>query len=268
VECLHTNYSPEFEREAARGEIWCYNPPTGVWSSVYRSPLVKDASGAEFSRDLGYRAMAVFQGASDGALALYVATWSRSRGDGPDILRTGDGRNFDVLPKARFHTAGREINFNATRAFTVFKGKLYTAPTGATQGHVNASGVSLVYATDDPTTGRWRCVNEPGFGEFPEVMTVYELAVVGDYLYAGTAGLHGFHIWRTQGSFLIAGRKSWTAAQDGGLNQGTASMTIIFFRATYGGWQTTRAGSMRAPWIGAILKFTNLKEKSLSLAHG
>ena len=29
VECLHTNYA-EFEHEAARGEIWCYHPPTGV----------------------------------------------------------------------------------------------------------------------------------------------------------------------------------------------------------------------------------------------
>jgi hypothetical protein len=67
VERLHTNYSPEFEREAARGEIWCYHPPTRVWSRVYRSPLVKDADGVEFSRrDLGYRAMAVFQGASGG----------------------------------------------------------------------------------------------------------------------------------------------------------------------------------------------------------
>jgi hypothetical protein len=235
VECLHRNYSPEFEREAARGEIWCYHPATAVWSRVYHSPLVKDAEGVEFSRDLGYRAMAVFQGASDTTLTLYVATWSRSRGNGPDLLRSGDGRNFDVLPKAKFRRHGRETKFNAIRALTVFKGKLYTAPTGATRGNVNASGVSLIYATDDPTTGNWRCVNEPGFGELPEVMTVFELAVAGDYLYAGTAGLRGFQIWRTQGGDQFP--HCWEKVLDGGagrggLNQGAASM-IGFRDALY-----------------------------------
>jgi hypothetical protein len=55
---------------------------------------------------------------------------------------------FRCPPKVRFHhTGGREIKFNAIRALTMFKGKLDTTPTGATQGHVNASGVSLVYVT-------------------------------------------------------------------------------------------------------------------------
>ena len=32
VETPFKNYSPEFERSAARGEIWRYCPPTGEWS--------------------------------------------------------------------------------------------------------------------------------------------------------------------------------------------------------------------------------------------
>jgi hypothetical protein len=47
---------------------------------VYQSPLVRDREGTEFSRDLGYRAMIVYQGKTDKKPALYVATWSRSKG--------------------------------------------------------------------------------------------------------------------------------------------------------------------------------------------
>lgn len=228
VETPFTNYSPEFEHSAARGEIWRYQPLTGVWDRVYRSPLVRDAEGTEYSRDLGYRAMMVFQGKSDCKPALYVASWSRSKGDGPDLLRTEDGEHFDVLPKARFHTGDQEITFNAIRALTAFKGRLFTAPTGATKGNVNSSGVTFVYATDDPVSGEWQCVNAPGFGKLPEVATVYDLAPMGDHLYAGTGGLAGFQIWRTTADDTALPWK-WEKVMDGGagrgaLNQGAVAM--------------------------------------------
>lgn len=233
VETPFKNYSPEFEHSAARGEIWRYQPLTGEWKRVFQSPLVRDAEGTEFSRDLGYRAMMVYQGKSDTKPALYVASWSRSKGDGPDFLRTDDGENFEVLPKARFHTGDKEITFNAIRALTVFKGKLYTAPTGATGGNVNASGVTFVYSTDDPVSGDWRCVNEPGFGTLPDVATVYDLAPMGDYLYAGTGGLAGFQIWRTDGEGDSLPYR-WERVMEGGAGRGALNQGAVAMKAFKG----------------------------------
>jgi hypothetical protein len=62
VEVSDANYTPRFEHVAARGEIWRYHPPSAKWSRVFRAPLVTGKGGVEFSRDLGFRAMAVFQG--------------------------------------------------------------------------------------------------------------------------------------------------------------------------------------------------------------
>jgi hypothetical protein len=233
VETPFRNYTPEFEHSAARGEIWRYQPLIGEWTRVYQSPLVRDAEGVEFSRDLGYRAMMVYQGKSDRKPALYVATWSRSRGDGPDFLRTEDGEHFDVLPKARFHTGNQEIKFNAIRALTVFKGKLYTAPTGATGGNVNASGVTYVYATDDPVSGDWRCVNEPGFGTLPDVATVYDIQPMGDHLYAGTGGLAGFQIWRTTGEGDRLPYR-WERVMEGGAGRGALNQGAVAMQAFRG----------------------------------
>src|SRR5260221_2522086 len=236
VECPHPNYSAPFEQNSARGEIWRYHPPSDLWTRAYQAPFTADADG-EFSRDLGYRGMVEFQGGSDPAPALYISTWSRSRGSGPDLLRTLDGTHFEVLPKPQFQTQGRAITFNAIRILTPFKGRLFTAPAGATKGNVNASGVSLIYATDDPAKGEWVCVNEPGFGQFPEVFTVYELATLGDLLYAGTSGLYGLQILRTraegeppyQWERVVSG-----GAGRGALNQAAANM-IGFQDALYVG---------------------------------
>jgi hypothetical protein len=236
VECAHPNYSEPFEQESARGEIWCYHPPTDEWARVYQAPFATDAEGT-FSRDLGYRAMAVFHGSSDAAPALYVTTWSRSRGSGPDLLRTADGKNFEVLPKPQFQTLGKDITFNAIRTLLPFKGKMFTAPTGATKGLVNTAGISLIYATDDPAKGEWICVNDPGFDVYPEVFTVYELAALGEWLYAGTAGQNGLQIWRTRAEGTPP--YHWERVLSGGagrgaLNQGAASM-ISFGDALYVG---------------------------------
>jgi hypothetical protein len=227
VEVSDANYTPRFERVAARGEIWRYGPLAGVWTRVHQSPLVTDRDGVEFSRDLGFRAMVVFKGKSDDAPCLYVTTWSRSRSDGPELLRCANGVDFELMPKPRFQTQGRHITFNAIRALVAFKGRLYTAPTGATRGNVNASGVSLVYFTEDPASGRWMSCNDPGFGSFPEVVTVYELAVLGDHLYAGTGGANGFELWRTtaEGDPPYHWQRMITSgAGRGALNQGAVAM--------------------------------------------
>ena len=226
VECSHPNYSPEFEREAARGEIWSYHPPTDAWSRVYRSPLITDAEGVEFSRELGYRGMAVFQSSRESAPALYATSWSRSRSEGPDLLRSYDGQNFEVLPKPKFKLNLQDVTITAIRTLVPFKGRLFTAPTGGSKGHVNGAGVALVYVTEDPGSGTWIAVNEP-FGSISDVATVYELVVLGDYLYAGTGGLAGFQVWRTnaEGSPPYRWEKVLdSGAGRGALNQGAVSM--------------------------------------------
>jgi hypothetical protein len=88
------------------------------------------------------------------------------------------------------------------------QGQLYTAPTGATGGNINVSGVTYVYATDDPE-----------FGKLPDVASVYDLAPMGRHLYAGTGGLGGFQIWRTtaEGSSLPY---QWEKVMDGGAGRG------------------------------------------------
>ena len=233
VEVPYPPYHPEFEQTYARGEIWRYSPVSGIWERVYQSTMVRGNDGIEFSRHLGYRAMVVFQGESDSAPCLYVASWSRSRGDGAEILRSEDGVHFTITPKLNFRSQNTNLNITAIRVLVPFKGKLYTAPTGASKGNVNGAWTSLIYESSDPATGQFRSVNDPGLGgkpaspENPEVVTVYEMAVMGDYLYAGTAGYRGFQIWRTKGE----GKPPYHWEQvlkDGAgrlaLNQGTTSM--------------------------------------------
>ncbi len=240
VEVPYPPYTPEFEQNYARGEIWRYSPISGVWQRVYQAPMIRGDDGLEYSRHLGYRCMVVFQGKSDSAPCLYVASWSRSRGDGPDILRSEDGINFEITPKPKFKSQNEELPITAIRVLVPFKGKLYTAPTGAAKGNVNVSWVSLIYESSDPATGEWRSVNDPGFGEPPapgkwaDVATVYEMAVMGDYLYAGTAG-NGFQVWRTKAEGKLPyqwERLLTNGAGRGALNQGTTSM-LAFKDALY-----------------------------------
>jgi len=252
VECPYLNYTPEFEHNCARGEIWRYYPPTEQWERVYQAPLIQDDTGIEFSRDLGYRGMVVFSGKSDTKPALYVSTWSRSRSSGPDILRSEDGKTFIPTPKPKFNTQGQDLTFNAIRVLVPFKGKLYTAPTGAAKGNVNLAGVSLVYESSDPAKGEWRCVNEPGFGGLPDVATIYEMAVMGDYLYVGTAGLNGFQIWRTtgEGNPPYHWEQVMTqGAKRGALNQVPGSM-VVFKNALYIGTAIQNGGNDHKNKIG------------------
>ena len=198
VDCPHLNYTPEFEHTMARAEMWRYSLIADDWKRCYRSPMIVDSDGVEFARDLGYRAMAVYQGESDPEPALYVASQTRRRRPGPELLRSVDGTTFEVLPKPRFESEDEERSVTAIRTLMPFKGRLFTAPTGSTKGSPNAAWSSLIYESTDPVAGTWRSVNDPGFDGPPDVATVYDLAVCHDHLYAGTAGLHGFQIWRTQ----------------------------------------------------------------------
>lgn len=238
VECAHRNYTPEFEEVAARGEIWRYSPALDHWERCYQAPMVTDPNdGCRYSRDLGYRAMCVFQGESDPQAALYVASWSRSRGQGPEILRSLNGRDFETLPNPCFTSRQEHLVVTAIRTLAPFKGRLFTAPTGASQGNVNVAWNSLIFESRDPASGQWRSVNDPGFDAPPEVAVVYEMAVCHGYLYAGTGGNKGFQLWRTraEGEPPYRWEKILSeGAGRGALNQGAVSM-IAFGEHLYVG---------------------------------
>jgi hypothetical protein len=219
VECPYPVYSPEFERLQARAEIWRYTPSVGLWERVYRAPLVLGSAGEEMSRDLGYRGMTVFQGASDPEPAIYVSTWSRSRGEGPLILRSADGETF--LPVSKPGLMGLPVT--SFRVLLPFKQRLFTAPTGAAKGNPNTSGVTTIYESRDPANGEWYPINKPSFGD-PKNLTVFELQGCGDYLYAGTFNNEGFQIWRT----TAEGKPpyNWEMVVDRGAGRGNLNQVI------------------------------------------
>lgn len=226
VEITHRVYTPEFEHEQARAEIWRMDPAVGQWLRVHQAPLVHGTDGTLMSRDLGYRAMAVFQGESDDEPALYVSTWSRSRGLGMQILRSTDGTNFE--PVGPPGLAG--LDATSTRSLVPFNGRLFTSPTGATAGRQNASGVAAIYESRDPASGVWVAANERGFGD-QDNLGIFEIIATDTHLYAGTANLaRGYQLWRT----MAEGNPPYTwermlvdGAGRGRLNQGVVSMAAF-----------------------------------------
>ncbi len=229
VECPYPVYSPDFEKTQARAEIWRYSPG-GEWKRVFQAPMVLGSTGEWMSRDLGYRGMVVFRGPSDDKPALYVSSWSRSRGNGPVILRTDDGETFTQVGEAGL----MNLPVTSLRLLVPFKGRLFTAPTGSAKGNPNTSGVTLICESRDPRKGKWHSANEPGFGD-PENSTIFEMRGFAGYLYAGTVNNNGFQIWRTRAKGsppydweMVIER----GAGRGSLNQIPASM-IVFKNALY-----------------------------------
>lgn len=192
VECLHKINSPEFESGPARAEIWRYDPKSEVLQRVHQAPLITDTQGRSVSRELSFRGMTVYDDQRDGKSSLLVTTWARPHGVGPLILRTEDGDNFEIV--CDFREMGLVVN--SIRALTPFKGRLYTAPSGTFNNNPNTSGVPVVYVADKPE-GPWVPAMQPGFGDVGNV-SVLELCVFGDWLYAGTFNFSGFQIWRTR----------------------------------------------------------------------
>jgi 1-acyl-sn-glycerol-3-phosphate acyltransferase len=249
-------------------EIWRYDPRERVWEHVFKAPMVParvipganagtngvgpggvvTANRSMVPRDIGYRGMFVFQGRSDPKPVLYVSTYSPTRGPGPMILRSEDGVEFAPAGKPGF---GYE-NVSAFRGLVPFKGRLYASPIGATQNRPNASTYPMVFETDDPAHGEWRPVSERGFGN-PQNVAVFELAVMGDWLYGGTLNVvTGFELWKTRAEGEPP--YEWTqvlrlGAYRGNLNQGTLSM-CVFKDALYIGTAIQDGGFDRANKVG------------------
>lgn len=221
VECPYKLLSEEFETLQARAEIWKYDPAGNAWTRIYRAPLVVGSHGGVMSRDLGYRGMVVYQSASDPEPTLYTSNWSRAHGDGPLLLRCRDGATFEVAAQLG-RIGGQPVT--SLRTLTPFKGQLFIAPTGAAQGRPNASRVPEIYASRDPGRNDWVLVNEPGFGD-PDNLTIFEMAVFADHLYAGALNNQGFQLWRTAAEGRPPYR--WEKVLDHGAERGPLNQLIV-----------------------------------------
>jgi len=191
----------------------------------------------EVARDLGYRNMVVYRD-THGIEALYVVC------TGPEghILRTTDGITFEVITRLGL---GRNVALGF-RPLVSLGGRLYTS----TVGHPmfpNMSTYPAVLETDDPARGAmdpsvWRPVSAPGFGD-PDNLSIFEMAVFKNHLYAGTANLNGFQIWKTDAAGSPPYR--WTQVVKDGGHQGASNNFAVISMCSFGEW--LYVGSGRAP---------------------
>lgn len=248
VECPEYVYEQDMRARVLQWDAGADVPgqPGSGWTETFASPLI-DAKGEVLPREIGYRAMCVFQGKNDAKPHLYAATYTPARGQGARILRSGDGASFDVVPMP----AAFGENVTTLRLIVPFKGKLYTSPTGTSGGNVNAMGNATIFATDDPMGGEWEAVNPPSFGDSRN-LGIFEMIAAGDWLYAGTGNPDGFQIWRTRAEGpapykwdRVLQKGGWRGA----LNQGVASF-CYHNGVVYAGSGIQHGGIDRANRIG------------------
>lgn len=229
VECTHNNYSEYFEEHVAGAEIWSVNLDDDSSHShprrIYKSPFLDRVDGSTpFRSDISYRSMCIYNN------ALYVATTSRSRGFGPDILRTLDGQTFERLPKPIVQQSSENTAtpiLLSIRNLIAFDDLLITCASGSSDGNINFSHNSCIYATTSPDAGDWHVINGNGFGSFPDCLTVFCVCVHEGELFAATAGLYGFEVFRgvRNGKYTFEWTKILSnGAGRGALNQGVVSM--------------------------------------------
>ncbi len=224
----YKNYESAFEEMVSAAEIWCFRPHASAPKRVHQADWFVPEEGTPFRRHYGYRSMCTFkEGGRD--KALYVASTSRSRGDGPDLMVSHDGKSFDRLRKPNIisNFSSSEFTLTSIRSLLQFDDLLVTTITGASKGRINGAGTTTIFATDDPASGEWHSINADGLGTFPEVVVVYELCIHDGFLYAGTGGSRGFQLWR--GRRVSKYDFDWElVVKDGGgrgpLNQGIISL--------------------------------------------
>lgn len=234
VNSLGTNYHREFEESIAAAEIWFCSDSNDVapsWQRVYQSPYhTLSVADQPFRSEISYRSMCVFRDGNRDR-GLFVSTTSRSEGDGPDLLYSHDGVSFQRLPKPRVASVSRDRDdlpkFSSIRTLVQFEDLLITAVTGGSKGNINHSLNSNIYASQSPESGSWISINGEGFGSYPECFCVFSLCVHQGHLYAGTAGLNGFALFK--GTRIGALTFEWELVIDrgagrGSLNQGIAAM--------------------------------------------
>ncbi len=198
-----------------RAQIWRWSPNAPAWQLVHTSPEIAGRNGHPVPRDLGYRGMTVFRGASDAAPALYVSCLSSvARGSGARILRSEDGVTFDGVGEPGLGNP----NVSTFRSLVVFDGHLYVAPAG--EGTTwNVTRAPIILRSPDPRRGAWTQACAPGFGD-PTNDGVFELEVFNNHLYAGTFNhALGFQIWKTPATG--AAPCKWTRVLGRGAGRGS-----------------------------------------------
>ncbi len=205
------------------GQIWRYNPRTEEWKQVYRSPMVPGLKDMTVPLGSGFRNMAVFQGRSDSAPALYTIPSCGSFGIGPVMLRSGDGEQFEQITEQGMGLG--DPNITSVRSMVVFKGRLYMTPAGSRGFDPNVSYHARILCTDDPASCQWKAVNETCFGD-PTNYGVYDMCVCGDHLYAGTMNIRdGCQLWKTDGEGPLPFR--WTKVFDRGADRGLYNQGVV-----------------------------------------
>ncbi len=207
-----------------RAQIWRFNPQSGAWRMVLRAPMITGHTSRQVPREIGYRAMAVFQASGDPAPALYVMTWAPSRALGPLVLKCTDGENF--VPVTNYAFGPPAASF---RTLVPFRNKVFTSPTGRSGGKPNTPDLPIVLESSNPA-GVWRPASSPGFGD-PTNLTVFEMAVFNSHLYAGTMNAaQGFQIWKTRAEGPPPYRWQQVVSHGAGrgpLNEGVLSMCVF-----------------------------------------
>lgn len=232
VNDLGLNYTPIFEERVAAAEIWSLTDKqdgTFEHNRVYQSPYHPFSTEQRpFRSEISYRSMCVFKdNGSDNS--LFVATTSRSEGNGPDLLHSKDGVTFQRLPKPSVE-AETGLNddrpkFSSIRNLIQYDDLIVTCVTGGSKGNINHSMNSRVYASQSPETGVWTSINGDGFGSPPGCFCVFCLCEHQGHLYAGTAGLQGFALFK--GTRTGALTFKWELIVDGGAGRGALNQGIV-----------------------------------------
>ncbi len=172
-------------------EVWCYDPIDGDWQRVFKAPMIMGSRDREIPREFGYRGMTVYHPRGNASPMLFLGTWSPADGPGCLLLCSKDGSSFE--PSCEPGLKGLPVT--VIRSILQVGDCLYTTPAGTRAGQSNASGHALIYESRDPARGEWEAIGEPGFGDAGNE-GVFEMGVLGEYLYAGTFNLGGYQIWR------------------------------------------------------------------------
>ncbi|MEQ9737807.1 MAG: hypothetical protein RLN67_11325, partial [Algiphilus sp.] len=250
VDCPNDIY--EVDRHA---EIWCYDPATRGWTRVYRAPEVSGRNGRMVPRYIGYRGMAVFQGASDDQACLYVSTWAPAATDPPEILRSEDGQHFAPAARPPFSDFVRSF-----RTLQPYRGRIHTSPTSSRNIHEpeqraqdSVGSDATIYATHDILSQDWRPANEAGFGS-PANLTIFEMAEFAGRLYAATVNPQGFELWRTEDDGVGEPPYRWKRVLHHGAGRGpyneVGASLCVFNGALYVGTGVLNGGFHRNLRIG------------------
>ncbi|SIT15279.1 Nucleoside-diphosphate-sugar epimerase [Roseivivax lentus] len=231
-----------------QGQIWRWTPGEDSWEMAYRSPMIPGKQGEPAPRDLGYRGMKVFQGASDSKPNLYVSTMSTVlRGCAAHVLRSEDGLNFEPASEPGI---GND-RISTFRELVSFDGYLYAPPAGeGIQFNSNRTGVLM--RSKDPKPGNWEVAGDLGFGD-PNNNGIFMMTQANGQLYAGTFNhFEGYQIWTTPP--CGDGPLQWRKVIDRGAHRGPLSEIAMgmceFNGALYVGSSIQNGGYDRTNLVG------------------